>query len=91
MNKLFGTAKKKEEPKPNINAPTLSETSAKVCSDKILRYCSNENWFVDGPKRQGNQWKGRGMQPRACKDQERNGYSQRNKTEDSQIKSSSSA
>ena len=42
MNKLFGTAKKKEEPKPNINAPTLGETSAKVCSDKILRNCSNE-------------------------------------------------
>ena len=35
MNKLFGTAKKKEEPKPNINAPTLSETSAKVCAYKI--------------------------------------------------------
>lgn len=47
--------------------------------------------FVDGLKRQGNQWKGRGMQPRACKDQERNGYSQRNKTEDSQIESSPSA
>ena len=42
MNKLFGTAKKKEEPKPNINAPTLSETSAKVYSDKILRICSNQ-------------------------------------------------
>ena len=42
MNKLFGTAKKKEEPKPNINAPTLSETSAKVSFYKILRYHSNE-------------------------------------------------
>ena len=33
MNKLFGTSKKKEEPKPaaaNINAPTLGETSAKL-------------------------------------------------------------
>ena len=31
MNKLFGSSKpKKEEPKPNINAPTLGETSAKV-------------------------------------------------------------
>ena len=42
MNKLFGTAKKKEEPKPNINAPTLGETSAKVYFNKILRNCSNE-------------------------------------------------
>ena len=33
MNKLFGTsAPKKEEPKSNINAPTLTETSAKVCN-----------------------------------------------------------
>ena len=32
MDKLFGTKKKKEEPKPNINAPTLAETSAKVCN-----------------------------------------------------------
>ena len=47
--------------------------------------------FVDGLKRQGNQWKGRGMQLRARKDQERNGYCQRNKTEDSQIESSPSA
>ena len=32
MNKLFGTSKKKEEPKPanNINAPTLGETSGKL-------------------------------------------------------------
>ena len=33
MNKLFGTSKKKEEPKPaatNINAPTLGETSQKM-------------------------------------------------------------
>lgn len=32
MNKLFGTSKPKEAPKPatNINAPTLGETSAKV-------------------------------------------------------------
>ena len=47
--------------------------------------------FVDGLKRQGNKWKGRGMQPRTRKDQERNGYGQRNKTEDSQIESSPSA
>jgi len=32
MNKLFGTSKPKEAPKPatNINAPSLGETSAKV-------------------------------------------------------------
>ena len=31
MDKLFGVAKKKEAPKADINAPTLGETSAKVC------------------------------------------------------------
>ena len=36
MDKLFGAKKKKEEPKPNINAPTLGETSAKVRSLKIF-------------------------------------------------------
>ena len=51
-----------------------------------MKFC-----FVDGPKRQSYQWKSRGMQPRACKDQERNGHSQRNKTKDSKIKSSPSA
>ena len=34
MNKLFGTSKPKEQPKPaaetNINAPTLGETSQKL-------------------------------------------------------------
>ena len=30
MDKLFGKAKPKEAPKPNVNAPTLGETSAKV-------------------------------------------------------------
>ena len=30
MNKLFGASKKKEEPKPNPNAPTLKETSEKL-------------------------------------------------------------
>ena len=30
MNKLFGVSKKKEEPKSNPNAPTLTETSEKL-------------------------------------------------------------
>ena len=30
MNKLFGASKKKEEPKPNPNAPTLAETSTRL-------------------------------------------------------------
>ena len=30
MNKLFGASKKKEEPKANPNAPTLTETSEKL-------------------------------------------------------------
>ena len=30
MNKLFGVSKKKEEPKSNPNAPSLTDTSTKV-------------------------------------------------------------
>ena len=35
MDKLFGKAKPKEE-KPTVNAPTLSETSAKVCNHNLF-------------------------------------------------------
>ena len=58
MDKLFGKSKPKEEPKPNVNAPTLGETSAKVCdysfSIKLLKNINLALMSVDGLKRQGN-------------------------------------
>ena len=54
MNKLFGTAKpKKEEPKSNINAPTLAETSAKVYGltynsiNSILNFLFMDRWTLE--------------------------------------------
>ena len=54
MNKLFGTSKpKKEEPKSNINAPTLTETSAKVCDlthnpfNSILNFLFMDRWTLE--------------------------------------------
>ena len=53
MNKLFGTSKpKKEEPKPNINAPTLTETSQRVSTSPL--WPSNPVAVADGLAQQGD-------------------------------------
>ena len=73
MNKLFGTSKPKEAPKPatNINAPTLGETSAKV-SNRVskLKLFPVAAWY----KREGDLNKDRWVQHAADGPEEENDF-----------------
>lgn len=75
MDKLFGTSKPKVvAPKVDINAPTLTETSAKV-SIKTLTF------NVDGPAWQGDLGQDRRVQCPTERLEEKNVYSKRDDLE----------